>query len=153
MIWFLAFLMVSGAAAFAAGLLLPLLALEKLYFFTETPSLLQIVVGLWQEGSVLLSLIVAAFSVVFPALKLLVITVEALAAQSGGTGSAAFRHMKMIGRWSMIDVLLVALVIFAAKTSGLASAITQPGLWFFAYAVLASALAARQVGRIAPPTS
>ncbi len=32
----------------------------------------------------------------------------------------------------MLDVVLVALVIFAAKTSGLATAFTQPGLWFFA---------------------
>lgn len=148
MIWSLAFLIVSAAASFAAGLLLPLLALEKLYFFTETPSLVQIVIGLWQGGDVLLAVLVGAFSIVFPGLKLLVIAVEALLAASGEARSAVFRQMKMVGRWSMMDVLLVALVIFAAKTSGLATAITQPGLWFFTYAVLASALAAHFAGRL-----
>lgn len=28
--------------------------------------------------------------------------------------------------------MLVAIVIFAAKTSGMAEAFTQPGLWFYA---------------------
>lgn len=37
-----------------------------------------------------------------------------------------------LSKWSMMDVLLVAIVIFAAKTSGLAEAFTQPGLWFYA---------------------
>ena len=43
----------------------------------------------------------------------------------------------------MLDVLLVALVIFAAKTSGLAAAITQPGLWFFAASTVLAAVASR----------
>jgi paraquat-inducible protein A len=33
----------------------------------------------------------------------------------------------------------VALVVFAAKTSGLATAFTKPGLWFFAASVLLTA--------------
>ena len=42
----------------------------------------------------------------------------------------------------MMDVLLVALVIFAAKTSGLANAFAQPGLWFYATSAIAGAIAA-----------
>ena len=42
----------------------------------------------------------------------------------------------------MADVLVVALVIFAAKTSGLADAATQAGIWFYAAATLLSAVAA-----------
>ena len=38
-------------------------------------------------------------------------------------------------------MLLVALVIFAAKTSGLATAFTKPGLWFFALSVVLTATA------------
>ena len=38
-------------------------------------------------------------------------------------------------------VLLVALVVFAAKTSGLATAISQPGIWFYALSVVALAVA------------
>ena len=53
-----------------------------------------------------------------------------------------------MSNWSMLDVVLVALVIFAAKTSGVATAITKPGLWFFAASavltVAASWLAKRE---------
>ena len=31
-----------------------------------------------------------------------------------------------------LTVLLVAIIIFATKTTGLAQAFTQPGLWFYA---------------------
>jgi len=41
-----------------------------------------------------------------------------------------------LAKWSMLDVLLVAIAIFAAKTSGLASAVSQPGLWFFAISTI-----------------
>ena len=47
----------------------------------------------------------------------------------------------------MLDVVLVALVVFAAKTSGLATAITKPGLWFFAASVILTAAAARLADR------
>ncbi|MBL4644979.1 MAG: paraquat-inducible protein A, partial [Rhizobiales bacterium] len=62
MLWLLAFILLSGTVSFTAGVLLPLLQLDRLYFFTETPSLLQIIVGLLQEGDVLLGLLVAGFS-------------------------------------------------------------------------------------------
>jgi paraquat-inducible protein A len=45
-----------------------------------------------------------------------------------------------MSKWSMMDVLLVALVIVAAKTSGIASAFTQPGLWFYAGSTVAVTL-------------
>jgi len=153
-VWLLAFFLMSGALSFAAGILLPLLVLEKLYFFTETPSLLQIVAGLWQNGDVFLSLMVGAFSLIFPIAKLFVLFLEAIGRYSqNGQVSKAFRHISMVGRWSMMDVLLVAIVIFAAKTSGFATATTQLGLWFYAYAVLASAASAALIKRSANPVT
>ncbi|MEP3301618.1 MAG: paraquat-inducible protein A, partial [Roseibium sp.] len=50
--------------------------------------------------------------------------------------------LSMVSKWSMLDVMLVALVLFAAKTSGLAAASVLPGLWFYAAATLTTALAA-----------
>lgn len=154
-VWLISFFLMTGALSFTAGVTLPLLVLEKLYFFTETPSLLQIVVGLWQNGDLLLSILVGAFSLVFPVVKLFVLFLEAIGGFSkAGQTSNAFRHVSMLGRWSMMDVLLVAIVIFAAKTSGFATATSQPGLWFYAFAVFASAISAVLIKRSnAPATS
>ena len=79
MVWIVPLFLVASAFSLALGLVLPLVRFEKLYFFSETPSLIGIVTSLWSQGS--------------PAL---------------------------------------ALVIVAAKTSGMATAFTQPGLWFYA---------------------
>ena len=47
----------------------------------------------------------------------------------------------------MMDVLLVALVIFAAKTSGLANAFAQSGMWFYAGSAISGAIAAALLKR------
>lgn len=104
---------------------------EKLYFFKETPSLISIISGLWGEGETLLAIVVVAFSILFPILKLFTAFQAVFLRQAAKGWTAA------LAKWSMMDVLLVAIAVFAAKTSGLANAISQPGLWFFAISAVA----------------
>ena len=87
----------------------------------------------------MLSTVVASFSIVFPCLKLGLLHVVAYS----GTGTAGQipTWLQRLSNWSMLDVMLVALVIFAAKTSGLATAFTLPGLWLFATSAVLTALA------------
>ena len=129
------------AASFclALGLVLPLIRLERLYFFTQEPSLIEIIRGLWTEGEWLLALVVGVFSLIFPIVKLGILHVLSYGAAHERPAIPAW--LKTLSNWSMLDVLLVALVIFAAKTSGLAAAITQPGLWFFAASAVLTAIA------------
>lgn len=139
MIWLHALLVVLAPFLLALGLTMPLVRFETLYVFSDTPSLIDIVGSLWLEGDVALSIVVALLSIVFPAVKLVGITVEMLAPGAGEGGLAA-RLMPHLSRWAMMDVLLVAIVVFAAKTSGLASAFTQPGLWFYAGSSVAASI-------------
>ncbi|MEI2385082.1 paraquat-inducible protein A [Breoghania sp. JC706] len=133
----LALLLPLATFSFALGLTLPLLSFEKLYFFEETPSLIEVVRGLDAEGDRALAILVGCFSILFPAIKILLLHVVAL----GGRGHF-LSLLGAVSKWSMMDVMVVALVVFAAKSSGLATAITQPGLWFYAFATLSTALAA-----------
>lgn len=126
-------LLVLSAVFLALGLVLPLVRFEKLVFFNETPSLLGIVSSLWGDGDRMLATVVALFSVVFPFAKLVGIAFEATALVDGKPANGMVsRLLPFLSKWSMMDVMLVALVIFAAKTSGMAEAFTQPGLWFYA---------------------
>ena len=142
----LAVLSLAATFCFALGLTLPLVEVKRLVFLSDRPSLLDVVWGLWSEGDYPLAALVAVFSILFPAVKLLAMQLAAL----GETLPRAGRYLKLLARWSMLDVLLVALLVFAAKTSGLATALTLPGLWFFAAAVVltavASAVAERSTG-------
>ncbi|MFD1745716.1 paraquat-inducible protein A [Rhizobium helianthi] len=103
---------------------------ERLYVFTRTPSLLDLIGELWSDGEFGLAVLIALFSAVFPFSKLAILL---------GTEMGAFSLRGRLGRvlphlskWSMVDVMLVAIAIFAAKSSGLASIAVLPGLWFYA---------------------
>ncbi|KZL17433.1 Paraquat-inducible protein A [Pseudovibrio axinellae] len=140
---FLGILIPCAAFCFALGLTLPLLSMERLYLFQDTPSLLEVIWGLYAEGEQVIAGFVLLFSVILPAGKILATGVAAYNGRSKGWLTV----LSSLSKWSMMDVMLVALVIFAAKTTGLASAQVLPGLWFYAAATLSTAIAAFLIGR------
>jgi paraquat-inducible protein A len=130
-------LLLGASLCFALGVSQPLMEIDRLYFFTATPSLIEVTTGLWGHGDYAIAIITALFSLIFPLAKLAVLHVAAYPASGGALRIPHW--FKALARWSMLDVLVVALVIFAAKTSGLASAAAKPGLWFFALSVVLTA--------------
>ena len=101
----LAFLLPVSTFSFALGLTQPLMRFERLYFLEDRPTLLEMVLGLWQEGDAALAAVVALFSIGFPALKILLIHVAVLS----GTKTRSLALLSMVSKWSMLDVMLVAL--------------------------------------------
>ena len=128
-------LFVAAPVLFAFGIILPLVTFEKLYFFEDNPSLLGIVASLYKNGDYALALLVVLFSILFPFAKMVAIAAEALSPAAGGKGWFA-RLVPFLTKWSMMDVMLVAIVIAAAKTSGLANAFAEAGLWCYAGSAL-----------------
>ena len=135
----------AATLSLGLGLVLPLIRIDRLLFFTDEPSLIAIVSGLWMEEEALLALIVALFSIVFPCLKLGLLHVAAYGGHDAHNRVPSW--LRALSNRSMLDVVLVALVIFAAKTSGLATALTQSGLWFFAASAVLTAAASALLKR------
>ncbi|MDH4412126.1 MAG: paraquat-inducible protein A [Rhizobium sp.] len=149
LIWLKAVLLVGASASFALGVSLPLMRFESFYVFSTDASLIEVVVSLWDGGDSALAVLVGLVSIVFPLAKLLLIAAEEMAGERQNGQGVLARLVPVLSKWSMMDVLLVAIVIFATKTSGLAQAFTQPGLWFYAGSSIAvagmSALATKSV--------
>lgn len=122
----------------AAGISLPIMQLERLYFFSDRPSILSLIAGLWREGDRTLAILVFVFSVAFPLMKTGILCLRELA------GSFQLRVLDRalphLSKWSMVDVMLVAIAIFAAKTSGLASIAVLPGLWLYACSAIVTGI-------------
>ena len=137
-------ILLASALTLGLGLALPLMRVERLYFLVDEPSLTTIIARLWMENELVLAAIIALFSIVFPCLKLALLNVAAYSSTNGAHRIPAW--VRMLSNWSMLDVMLVALVIFATKTSGLATAFTQPGLWFFAASAVLTATASALLG-------
>lgn len=145
----LALALVLAPLFFGLGIVLPLMRFETLYFFDQSPSLLGVIATLWTGDDPVLALVVGLVSVVFPVVKLVAIAAEALGLSH--KPGLAMRLLPHLSRWSLMDVVLVALVIVAAKTGGLAEAFSQPGLWFYAGSALTAALAHGLAGRSGTP--
>ena len=133
-------LLFASAFCLALGVTLPIVRFEKLLFLSDTPSLVDLLLGLWSDGSVWLAGIVFLFSFVFPVCKLLITFQAAFGQTEPGAGLPSWTTV--LAKWSMMDVVLVALVVMAAKTSGFATAMAQPGLWFYAASAIGGAAAA-----------
>ena len=141
----------SWAAAFALGALvlyplaisLPVLELRKLGHIREV-TVWSGAVDLMSEGDVAVGLLVFCCSIVVPLLKLggiLLLDVER--AWEGREGARARTHgaIEWIGRWGMLDVLAVAILVAAIKLGNWAEIHTGPGVWTFAAVVVMSLLA------------
>lgn len=137
LVWLKALLLVGASFAFALGITLPLMRFESFYLFSTDASLVEVILSLWSGGDGLLALLVGLVSIFFPLVKLLLVAAEQVAKEGAAREGVLDRLVPVLSKWSMMDVLLVAIVIFATKTSGLAQAFTQPGLWFYAGSSLA----------------
>jgi paraquat-inducible protein A len=139
-------LFIAAPVLFAFGIMLPLVRFEKLYFFEDNPALTGIISSLWTSGDHALAVLVALFSIVFPFVKMVAIAAEALS-PAGANKRWFARLVPFLSKWSMMDVMLVAVVIAAAKTSGLANAFTEAGLWCYAGSALIMSAVQWMVGR------
>lgn len=134
-----------------AGYLMPLIKLTKLKFFSETPSLLSIIAGLSHEKDYFLASILIVFTLIFPISKLTLLSGLVL---SPDTQFAPItRWLARLGKWSMLDVLILAIGVYAAHRSGLAAAASQAGAWCFTVSIVLTALAAELVPRQTKETS
>ena len=133
-----------AAICLVLGLFLPSLEFRRFFLLSERHSLVGVVMALFAAREYFLAIVLGVFSVLFPAVKLLVLGHLSLGRIEGrGMPAATVRLAGFFGRWSMLDVLVLALVVFAIKGSGLADAFALPGIWFFALAALLSIAASR----------
>lgn len=102
------------------------------------------------DGEWLVAGIVFAFSVLFPAGKILAALVAWRRLRRGGRPPAwIVEGLPALGRWSMLDVFVVALIVFSVKASALGEASVEFAIVPFIAAIALTALATRRIDRIA----
>lgn len=140
---FLLSLAILGASVcLALGITMPIIKLTKLIFWTTEHSLISTVSFLIKEGQTFLGVTVLVFSIVFPVLKLLyLLLVSTLPVSEISRQSRRLRALEWLGKWSMHDVLVLALTIFFIKSQGVYDATSLTGVYFFTAAVVLMILA------------
>ena len=90
-------------------------------------------------------------SIFFPFLKLLyLLTLVTSPDLSPEFRAKSFSTMEWLGRYSMTDVMVLALMIFYVNSSGYTEATVLPGVYFFAASALITMLAYGWANTIAP---
>lgn len=137
-------LIILAALFLPLGLTLPVLETTRLWVFKDSYSLLDTVRGLADRGELALALLIGVFSIITPMLKLVLVTWLHLAGRGGHSGLA--RWVERLGKWSLTDVLVIAVLIVVWSGTGL-QLTTQPGLWFFGLSAILMMLASGLVGK------
>lgn len=141
-------LAVANLAVLVVAWFLPIMTLTKFWFWSNRVSLWETAVGLLRESDVLLFIIVAGFSMIFPTVKLLVAGwVWARVDASSPRGHRAVGWMEALGKWSMVDVFVVALIVVAVKVSLVTDVGVHAGVYVFAGAVAMSIVLMAWIGR------
>ena len=136
-IWKLRFLVYLATGLFIAGIFAPMMTISQLIVISSSFSVYSGVVELARNGQFLLFLLVAGFSIVVPMLKLWVLF--RLTAPHPMAGAKLKRMLSLMhdyGRWAMLDVLVVAILIVTVKLGTIASLQVHYGLYVFGGAVL-----------------
>lgn len=140
------FILALSLVSLGLGLTLPVVRVDRFFVFTDRFSILGGIRILFGEGEIVVGLVVFLFSILFPLAKLIF---AFLLWRWTSVHSPLFDRragrLEWLGKWSMVDVLVVALLVFSATASGVASANTEPGLYFFCAAVLGTAVAVARI--------
>lgn len=132
----------TASVCLALGITLPIIKLTKFGIWTTEHSLISTVSVLISEGQKFLGIVVLVFSIVLPVTKLLyLLLVSTLPPAEIARQATRLRALEWLGKWSMHDVLVLALTIFFVKSQGVYDAASLNGVYFFTAAVILMILA------------
>lgn len=141
-------LIVLTTTLLGAGLCMPLLQVEKMVFWESDYSVFSGVAGLVEQNELVLAAVLLFFSVIFPIAKLACLWWVWHARLTRSGRRKLIGWLEALGRWSMLDVFVVAILIVLVKIEPLASVEPKPGVYVFGGAIILSLLTTWHVSRL-----
>lgn len=129
---------------------LPIMTVRTWVFFYEDVSVFDAARKLYEDDLLTLAGLVFFFAVVFPGGKMLVLGKGWFHLWDGkgeGRLGQALATVDLLGKWSMLDVFVVAVVIVSTQTSLVSEAQALPGVYYFIGSVLVSMVATMDLRR------
>jgi len=132
--------LIAAYALYVPANVLPIVYSEQL-FHIQADTILSGTAFLWLTGAWPLAVIVFVASVILPLAKMLILTFIVLSVQLGMRAAPVrrvrwYRTIRTIGRWSMLDIFVAAVLTGAVQVQSLAHVRPGPGAIAFAAVVL-----------------
>jgi paraquat-inducible protein A len=117
----------------AVGLVAPMITFKKFFFIHNTFSILTACWSLLKQGQVFLFIVITLFSIILPILKLALLTKLVFINSLVNTGTKnTLELMHRFGRWSMLDVFVVAILVVVVKLGAIGDVEKHIGLYAYA---------------------
>jgi len=141
-----------SCALLSAGLSLPLMTVEKSMLWRHWKNIYSVftgIVNLAQEGDWLLAFIIFFFSIVFPVAKLTALWVIWAIRLEEKSRASLLHWLALLGKWSMLDVFVVAIMVVAAKLRTLTTVQPQIGVYVFGASIIVSMITTQYIEQLA----
>jgi paraquat-inducible protein A len=139
--WYLNALIIGLVAVSAVllwmGLEFPVLTIRQMWT-KNTFSVLSGIQALQDEGHRGLAALLFFFSIVFPVAKIVALAVIWCVRMTDAARRTVLHWLMVLGKWSMLDVFVVAVIVVAVKMGLFADAFPQKGIYYFGFSVLLS---------------
>lgn len=138
-------LLIAAYVLYLPANLLPITVTRSI-FGVQQDTILSGVAYLWSSGSWLIAAIVFVASIAVPLLKLFSLTLLVISVQRRWRPAPLgrtrlYRFLEAIGRWSMLDIYVVTILVALVQTQSLATIAPGSGILAFAAVVVLSMLA------------
>lgn len=139
-------LLVAAAILYIPANLLPIMDTSSL-FGSQQDTIMSGIVFLWTTGSWPLALLVFFASIMVPLLKIIVlmgllITVQRRSTWRPRRRARLYRLIEFVGRWSMLDIYVVTILVALVQIQSLATIKAGPGAVAFGAVVVLTLIAA-----------
>jgi paraquat-inducible protein A len=128
---------------------LPVLSIKKFVFWKSSYSLWSGTIGLFRDQYYGLGAILFTFSILFPFTKLVILLVLWCGQFTDRQRLKVFKWLEYLGRWSMMDVFVVAIIVVIAKSGGALQATPKIGIYFFTTAIILSLVLTMYIRQLA----
>lgn len=139
-------LVIAAAILYIPANLLPMMSTASL-LGSQEDTIMSGVIFLWQSGSWPLAAVVFFASVMVPLLKIFALVYLAAAAQRRSRHrliqrTRLYRMVEFVGRWSMLDIYVITILVALVKFQGLATIQAGPAAVAFGAVVVLTMFAA-----------
>jgi len=139
-------LMLAAAALYIAANILPIMTVVELGD-VSTNTIVSGIKTFWRQGAYPIALVIFAASIMIPLLKMIALTWLCLAASgklkpSPGMLGKIYWFTELLGRWSMIDIFVVGILVALVQLGNYMTITPGPGALAFAGVVVLTMLAA-----------
>lgn len=148
--WTVLFMLLVALGCFFAGIFLPFTAVTKLWLFNNQVSVCQGLEIFWKAGEIFLFLILLVFTICFPLVKMnALLAIWLYPKLTADQAKGFYKFVSHLGKWSMLDVFVVAILVLTLRSSSLASIRVGSGFFLFCVSVMLTQFSSVWTGHVA----